>query len=214
MRTVLSAVRIFCAADLQSIMKQFFTTKRMCRAGIIAALYVALTYAFGAIAYAGIFEIRPAEALTILPLFFPEAVPALWIGCMIANLGSQFIVYDVPIGGLATLVAALCTYGVGRLIKNHAVKVIAGGFFPVIINAVVIPLIIVFLCGDLCGYESVKLAYWFCFGSMCLTEGIWIWALGSMLYFAILRLRERGVSAFLDDKPKKERSDPPKEAQV
>lgn len=184
-------------------MKNIFTTKRLCRAGIIAALYVALTYAFGAIAYSGIFEIRPAESLTILPLFFPEAVPALWIGCMIANLGSQFIAYDVPIGGLATLVAALMTYGAGRLIKNHVIKVILGGFFPVIVNAVVIPLVIVFLCGDLCGFETVSVAYWFCFGSMCLTEGIWIFVLGSMLYFAVLRLRNKGVSAFTDDKPQK-----------
>ena len=100
-------------------MKEFFTTKRLCRAGVIAALYVAMTYAFGAIAYdASIVEIRPAEALTILPLFFPEAVPALWIGCMLANLGSQFIAYDVPLGGLATLIAALCTYGTGRLILD------------------------------------------------------------------------------------------------
>ena len=79
--------------------KELFTTKRLCRAGVIAALYVALTYAFGAIAYSGFLEIRPAEALTVLPLFFPEAVPALWIGCMLANLGSPFIMYDVPIGG-------------------------------------------------------------------------------------------------------------------
>ncbi len=179
---------------------QFFTTKRLCRAGIIAALYVALTYAFGAIAYTGILEIRPAEALVILPLFFPEAVPALWIGCMIANLGSQFIIYDVPIGGLATLVAALCTYGAGRIIRNHVAKIIIGGFFPVIINAFVIPLIIVFLCNDLCGYATVKAAYWVCFGSMCATEGLWIYALGAMLYFAIFRLRKKGVSVFTDDR--------------
>lgn len=182
-------------------MKKFFNTKRLCRAGIIAALYVALTYAFGAIAYTGIFEIRPAEALTVLPLFFPEAVPALWVGCMLANLGSPFIMYDVPIGGLATLVAALCSYGVGRLIKNHIGKVALGGFFPVIINAFIIPLVIVFLCGDLCGFETKSLAYWFCFGSMCLTEGVWIYGLGSLLYLAIVRLQKKGVSAFLDGKP-------------
>jgi len=44
-------------------MKHFFTAKRICRAGIIAALYVALTCAFGAIGYQGFLEIRPAEAL-------------------------------------------------------------------------------------------------------------------------------------------------------
>lgn len=181
-------------------MKNIFTTKRLCRAGIIAALYVALTYAFGAIAYTGIFEIRPAEALTILPLFFPEAVPALWIGCMLANLASPFIMYDVPIGGLATLIAALCTYGAGRLIKNHVARVAAGGFFPVIINAFVIPAVIVFMCNDLCGFETTTIAYWYCFGSMCLTEGVWIFVLGSLLYFSVLRLRKKGVAVFLDGK--------------
>ena len=43
-------------------MKGFFTAKRLCRAGIIAALYVALTYSFGAIASNGFLQIRPAEA--------------------------------------------------------------------------------------------------------------------------------------------------------
>ena len=59
-------------------MKNFFTTKRLCRAGVIAALYVALTYAFGAIAYSGFLEIRPTEAFTIMPLLFTYAVPAHW----------------------------------------------------------------------------------------------------------------------------------------
>lgn len=185
-------------------MKNFFTTKRLCRAGVIAALYVALTYAFGAIAYEGIPEIRPAEALCILPLFFPEAVPALWIGCMLANLGSPFIMYDVPIGGLCTLVAALLTYGAGRLIKNHILKVIVGGFFPVIINAFIIPLLIVFLCGGSDGFASANIAYWTFFGSMCATEGLWIYGLGSILYFAIYRLQKKGVSVFLDGKKFKE----------
>lgn len=84
-------------------MKKLFTTKRICRAGIIAALYVAFTYAFGPLPYLGILQIRPAEALTILPLFFPEAVPALYIGCMLANIASPFWVYDVFLGSLATL---------------------------------------------------------------------------------------------------------------
>ncbi len=182
-------------------MKKFFTTKRICRAGVIAALYVALTYAFGLIAYSGTPEIRPAEALCILPLLFPEAVPALWIGCMLANLGSPFIMYDVPIGGLATLVAALCTYGAGRLIKNDILKFIVGGFFPVMVNAFIIPILIVFLCGGSKGYASAAIAYWVYFGSMCATEALWVYALGSVLYFTLRGLRKRGVAAFCDKKP-------------
>jgi uncharacterized membrane protein len=97
-----------------------FTTKRLCRGGMIAALYVALTYAFMPLAF-GPIQVRPAEALCILPLFFPEAVPALYVGCMLSNLASPFFVYDVLIGSLVTLVAALASYLVGRFLKNEQI---------------------------------------------------------------------------------------------
>ena len=99
-------------------MKNVFTTKRLCRAGIIAALYAALTYAFAPFAF-GPFQIRPAEALCILAAFFPEAIPALWIGCMLSNLASPYFVYDVLIGSLATLLAAFISYLVGRFLKKE-----------------------------------------------------------------------------------------------
>ena len=180
-------------------MKKIFTVKRICRAGIIAALYVALTYAFGAISFNGILQIRPAEALCILPLFFPEAVPALFIGCILSNLASPFIIYDVPIGSAATLIAALGTYFTGRLIKNDIARFVAGGIFPVLVNAFLIPVIIVYLCGDLCGYAIANIAYWVNFGSLCATEGLWVYALGGILYFSISSMRKRGVSVFSDD---------------
>lgn len=184
-------------------MKEFFTTKRLCRAGVIAALYVAMTYAFGALAYdASFIEIRPAEALTILPLFFPEAVPALWIGCMLSNLASPFIMYDVPIGGLATLAASLLTFGAGRLIKNEILKVAVGGIFPVLVNAFVIPFVII-LCGGAEGFDSAMIAYWTFFGSLCATQALWVYGLGIPLYITIYKLRKKGVAVFLDgEKPK------------
>lgn len=190
-------------------MKNFFTTKCICRAGIIAGLYVALTYVFGLIAYQGIPEIRPAEALCILPLFYAEAVPALWIGCMLANLGSPFIMYDVPIGGLATLISALLTFLIGRIIKNHPLKLAVGGIFPVLVNAFIIPIIIVVLCGGSEGFQSVNIAYWTYFGSMCATQALWVYGLGSFLYFAIVGLQKKGVSVFLDGKkPQKAQPSP------
>lgn len=184
-------------------MKEIFTVKRLCRAGVIAALYVALTYAFGAIAYNGILQIRPAEALCILPLFFPEAVPALFAGCMLSNLASPFILFDVPIGGLATLIAALGTYFIGRAVKQHALKILLGGLFPVLVNAFIIPIIIVFLCGDLCGYETVTFAYWVNFGSLCATEALWVYGLGIPLYIALYNLQKRGVYVFTNGKKAK-----------
>lgn len=188
-------------------MKGIFTTKRICRAGIIAALYVALTYAFMPIAYQGVLQIRPAEALCILPLFFPEAVPALYVGCMLSNLASPFLVYDVFVGSLATLVAALGTYMIGRLVREeskkiglHALRVFAGGLFPVLANAFIIPLVIVFLCGDSSAGGTVAVAYWVNFGSLCATEALWVYGLGAPLYCFVLRMRNKNVPAFLDGK--------------
>ena len=107
-------------------MNKFFTIKRLCRAGLIAALYVALTYAFAPFAF-GPFQIRPAEALCILAAFYPEAIPALYIGCMLSNLASPFFIYDVFLGSLATLLATLITYLVGRYVKKEPFRVILAG---------------------------------------------------------------------------------------
>lgn len=176
-------------------MKNFFTTKRLCRAGIIAALYVALTYAFAPLAY-GPFQIRPAEAFCILPIFFPEAIPALYIGCMLSNLASPYLFYDVVIGSLATLLAAFGSYMVGRFLKKEPLRLIVCGLFPVLLNAILIPLIIVFLCGGAEGYTSAATAYFAFMGSIALTEAVWIYGLGTPLYFSIKRLQKRNAFNF------------------
>ena len=173
-----------------------FSTKRLCRAGIIAALYAALTYVFMPFAF-GPFQIRPAEALCILALFYVEAIPALWIGCMLSNLGSPYFVYDVLIGSLATLLAAFATYMVGRFIKKEGVRLAVGGVFPVLFNALIIPLIIVFLCDGGEGYTSLSAAYWAFAASIGLTEIIWVYALGTPLYYSIKSLRKQSIRFLL-----------------
>lgn len=189
--------------------KNFFTTKRICRAGVIAALYVALTYAFAPVAYQGIFQIRPGEALTILPLFFPEAIPALYIGCMLSNLASIYLIYDVFVGSLATLAASICTYFIGLAFRKYAgkgaaaFKIALGGIFPVLFNAFIIPLIIVFLYHDTSAGATVTIAYWTNFASMLLSEAVWIYGLGIPLYFFVERMRKKGVAAFSDGRKKR-----------
>ena len=178
-------------------MKSFFTTKRLCRAGIIAALYTALTYAFAPFAF-GPFQLRPTEALCILPAFFPEAVPALYIGCMLSNLSSPYFIYDVFIGSLATLLAALSSYMVGRFLKKEPFRLLLCGFFPVLFNALIIPLIIVFLCGDSGGYASAWTAYFAFMGSIALTESVWVYGLGTPFYYTLQRLQKNAKNTFLN----------------
>lgn len=58
--------------------------KRIVRGGVIASVYVGVTYALAPISF-GQFQFRAAEGLTLLPILYPEAVPALFIGCFLAN---------------------------------------------------------------------------------------------------------------------------------
>ena len=166
-------------------MKRFFTTERLCRAGVIAALYTVLTYVIAPLAF-GPIQIRPAEALCILPLFFIEAIPALYIGCMLSNLTSPFFVYDVLLGSLATLLAAIVTYMVGRFFKKSFPKLFLGGLAPVLFNTLIIPLIIVFLMPNGAeGYSSIATAYWMTALSILLSEATVVYGLGTPLYFAL-----------------------------
>ena len=77
------------------------------RGAMIAALYVALTYFSNLFGLAnGAIQFRISEALCILPMFFPEAVPGLFIGCLISNLLANGVIWDIIIGSLATLIGA------------------------------------------------------------------------------------------------------------
>ena len=64
-------------------------------------------------------------------------------------------------------------------------------------NAFVIPVVIVFLCGDL-SYGTKAATYWTFAGSLAATEAVWVYALGAPLYFFIERMRKKNVSAFSD----------------
>ena len=64
---------------------------------LIAAAYVALTLIFAPISF-GPIQVRIAEALTILPIFTPAAVPGLFIGCLLGNLYGEAIIGNVLFG--------------------------------------------------------------------------------------------------------------------
>ena len=116
---------------------------------------------------------------------------------MLSNLASPFFIYDVFLGSLATLLATLITYLVGRYVKKEPFRVILAGLPPVLLNALIIPVIIVFLCGGGEGFASTQIAYFSYALSLLLTESVWIYGLGVPTYFYLKRLRERGKVSFL-----------------
>ena len=82
-------------------------------AGVIAAIYVALTFVFAPISF-GEVQVRVAEALTILPVFTPAAVPGLYVGCLLGNTLAGAALPDIIFGSLATLIGAVGT----RLLRD------------------------------------------------------------------------------------------------
>ncbi|MBQ7108349.1 MAG: QueT transporter family protein [Clostridia bacterium] len=105
--------------------------------GLIAALYATATYLAAAIglAYGGV-QFRISEALTILPVFTPAAIPGLIIGCFLGNIGSPFGMADVLLGTIATALAAICAY-YARKITFKGLPLLSM-LFPVVFNAVIV----------------------------------------------------------------------------
>jgi uncharacterized membrane protein len=113
-------------------------TKMITRISVIAVLYAVLTVVFAPISY-GFIQVRIAEALTVLPFLFPEAILGLFIGCLIANIFGGLGIIDIIFGSLATLLAAYCT----AKIRHPALAPLP----PVVINAVVIAYVLRYTLG-------------------------------------------------------------------
>ena len=164
-----------------------FSTSKICRAGIIASVYFVLTYFLQAISF-GPFQLRVAEGLTILPLFFVESVPALFIGCFLANLLFGFAFYDFTIGAFATLISALFTYYIGKLIKNKHLKFIVGAIPPILVNALLIP-IVIWLSG------AEQFSYLIQVALVGGGQAVAVYFIGSAVYYPLAKLKEKHPSS-------------------
>lgn len=100
---------------------------------IIAAVYAAATILLSPISY-GIYQVRVAEALTVVPFFTRAAIPGLFIGCLLANVFGGMGWMDIVFGSLITLTAATLTYLIGRMKIGPPAHWLAPAP-PVILNA-------------------------------------------------------------------------------
>ncbi|MGI6149748.1 MAG: QueT transporter family protein [Limnochordia bacterium] len=83
--------------------------QRLARAALIAAMYVVLVYVFQFASF-GPLQFRVAEALTLLPILYPEAIGGVFVGVLVANLLGPHGPWDIFGGSLVSLLAALITY--------------------------------------------------------------------------------------------------------
>ena len=120
-------------------------TLYLTRGALIAALYVVLTQMASMMGLSsGAIQLRFSEALCILPIFMPEAIPGLFIGCIISNILAGGVFWDVVFGSLATLIGAIGA----RMLRNLPAGRIWIATLPTILaNALIIPPVLILAYG-------------------------------------------------------------------
>ncbi|MBR5253139.1 MAG: QueT transporter family protein [Clostridia bacterium] len=111
--------------------------RNLTKAGVIAALYIALTAISNMFGLAsGAIQVRISEALCVLPVYTFTAVPGVTIGCLISNILFGGTLYDMIFGTLATLIGALIAYLIRKKPYLASIPTIAS-------NAVIIPAVLI-----------------------------------------------------------------------
>ena len=111
------------------------------QAAMIAAIYVVLTLTVNAFGLAsGAIQVRISEALCVLPVFTPAAIPGLFLGCLISNTLSGCVILDIIFGSLATLLRGIGAY---LLRKTRFIFTLP----PVLANAIVVPFVLKYAYG-------------------------------------------------------------------
>ena len=116
------------------------STRYLTQAAIIAALYAVLTHLQnlllpGSTTWA--IQMRLSEALCVLALFTPAAVPGLTLGCLIFNITyAAALPLDFVLGSAATLLAAEGMW-LTRKVTVHGYPLLAM-LMPAIANAILV----------------------------------------------------------------------------
>ena len=142
----------------------------ICEASAIAALYTAITVAIGPLGSAAI-QCRIPEAMCILPIFTPAAIPGLTIGCLISNIATGCLWQDVLFGSLATLIGAIGARMLRRIWWLTPLP-------TVVANTLIVPFVLAYAYHAPEGVPFLML-------TVGIGEVISAYVLGILLYFAL-----------------------------
>ena len=152
------------------------SVRYMTRGALVAALYVGLCYistVFGL--SSGAIQFRVAEALCILPIFMPEAIPGLFIGCILSNIISGCVLWDIVFGGLATLIGAILAYAMRKIPEKIKWLATIPNFAA---NTIIVPFVLIYAYGVEAGYLVLAL-------SVGIGEAVCGVIGGTALYYAV-----------------------------
>ena len=118
----------------------------LCKAAVIAALYVVLTLLANSLGLANYaIQVRFSEALTILPFFTPAAIPGLFVGCLLSNILTGCMVLDIVFGSIATLIGALGTYFLSKTFKEKNFSKWLAPIPPILANTIIVPFVLAYV---------------------------------------------------------------------
>ena len=154
--------------------------RRLTHAAIIAALYTVLTHLQNVIlpgSATWAIQCRASEALCVLALFTPAAIPGLSIGCLLFNITfAAALPLDWLVGTAASFAAAWAMWHTRKLtIKGYPLLSL---LMPALTNAFFVGWELTVYIG---GSYPINALY------VALGELIVMLSLGSVLYFAIRR---------------------------
>ncbi|WP_029688306.1 QueT transporter family protein [Thermoanaerobacter sp. A7A] len=148
-------------------------TKYIVKAGAIAAIYFVVTILLGSVSY-GPIQFRISESLVVLPMVEPAAIWGVFIGCLLANIGSPFGLLDILGGSLVTLLAAYLTSKTKTFYK--------GILPPIILNALIVSIWVSYF---------TKMPYYLVVLYIALSEAIVTGVFGYVVIAVYKRLKDK-----------------------
>ena len=136
---------------------------------VFAALYVVLTIVVQPISF-GEIQFRLSEILMLLVFFNRKYSVSMIIGCLIANLWSPYLLWDMIFGTMATALSCLF------MIKSKTL--IVASIWPTVFNAIIVGLEIAILS---------KIPFIFCVATVGFGEFVVVTILGTIVFKTLMQ---------------------------
>lgn len=154
----------------------------MTHGALIAALYVALSFLQNTLfpgSASQMIQFRVSEALCVLALFTPAAIPGLTLGCLIFNVAAGASPVDFAVGTAASLLAATGMY-LTRKVTLKGYPVLAMGM-PAVFNGVMVGAMLAYFFGG---------GFWLNAGCVAVGELGVLFTLGTVLFYSLRKHKD------------------------
>lgn len=136
---------------------------------VFAALYVVLTILVQPISF-GEIQFRLSEILMLLVFFNRKYSLSMIIGCLIANLWSPYLLWDMIFGTMATALSCL--------FMTKSKTLIVASIWPTVFNAIIVGLEIAILS---------KIPFIFCMATVGFGEFVVVTILGTIVFKTLMK---------------------------